>query len=167
MSNAAFGWGHINVNVSNLDRSVAFYEQLGFRRFMPAIPYLKLQEAQPGALHEDSAAALGLPAGVRGRACIMELDDGFPKLDLTELATGSQSMPLANADLGLVRICLVSRDLPGDYERLTAAGVEFLSAPAPAANGLADLAICRDPDGTLIELLQVYLDRWAQLADDA
>ena len=139
---------------------------VGFRRFLPAIPYLELQAARAGALHEDSAAALGLPAGVRGRACIMELDEGFPKLDLTELAVGAQAPPLANADLGVVRICLVSRDLPADYERLTEAGVEFLSAPRPAADGLADLAVCRDPDGTLIELLQVYLDRWAKLADD-
>ncbi|MEM8767676.1 MAG: VOC family protein [Pseudomonadota bacterium] len=166
MSKAALGWGHININVSNLDRSVAFYELLGFRRFMPGIPYLQLEEARAGAMHEDSAAALGLPAGVRGRACIMGLDDGFPKLDLTELAVGAQASPLANADLGVVRICLSSRDLPGDYERLTAAGVEFLSAPAPAASGLADLAVCRDPDGTLIEVVQIYLDRWARLADD-
>ena len=78
----------------------------------------------------------------------------------------SKARPIGNGDLGVVRICLVSTDLPADYERLSGLGVEFLSPPAPAASGLADVAVCRDPDGALIELLQVYLDRWAALADD-
>ena len=68
--------------------------------------------------------------------------------------------PLANADLGLVRICLVSQNLKQDYDRLTTLGVEFISAPQRDAGGLADVAVCRDPDGTLIELLQVYLENW-------
>ncbi|MFT4721801.1 MAG: hypothetical protein ACI9SB_002980, partial [Candidatus Azotimanducaceae bacterium] len=47
--------------------------------------------------------------------------------------------------------------------RLTALGVAFLSPPQPCEDGLADLATCVDPDGTLIELLQVYLDKWPTL----
>jgi hypothetical protein len=41
--------------------------------------------------------------------------------------------------------------------------VKFLSAPQPGKDGMADVAICVDPDGTLIELLQVYLDKWPSL----
>ena len=37
-----FGWGHININVSDLDASVGFYEKLGFEVFIPGIPYLNL-----------------------------------------------------------------------------------------------------------------------------
>ena len=37
-----FTWGHININVSNLERSIEFYEKLGFEVFMPEIPYLGL-----------------------------------------------------------------------------------------------------------------------------
>ena len=90
----------------------------------------------------------------------MQLDDGFPKLDLTELIGQQQNNPLANADLGLVRICLVSQNLRQDYDQLTAQGVEFISAPQRDEGSLADIAVCRDPDGTLIELLQVYLENW-------
>lgn len=154
-------WGHININVSNLERSIAFYKSLGFQVFIPAIPYLGLTtQAEPVTLQEPSARALGIAQNTRGRACIMELDDGFPKLDLTEFDEEKPKSPLANADLGLVRICLVSQNLKQDYDRLTTLGVEFISAPQRDAGGLADVAVCRDPDGTLIELLQVYLENW-------
>jgi catechol 2,3-dioxygenase-like lactoylglutathione lyase family enzyme len=154
-------WGHININVSNLERSIAFYQHLGFQVFIPAIPYLGLTtQAEPVTLQKPSARALGIAQNTRGRACIMELDDGFPKLDLTEFDEEKPKRPLANSDLGLVRICLVSQNLKLDYDRLTTLGVEFISAPQSDAGGLADVAVCRDPDGTLIELLQVYLENW-------
>ena len=155
-----FGWGHININVSNLDRSVAFYRQLGFEPFLPGIPYLNLEQRDAAAMDAASADALGLPQAVRGRACIMQLDDGFPKIDLTELAEVEQRQPLQNKDLGVVRLCLVSADLAADYRHLTAAGVPFLSPPRTCHQRLAEVATCVDPDGTLIELLQVHLERW-------
>ena len=37
-------WGHININVSNLDASIEFYEKIGFEVFLPVIPYLELAE---------------------------------------------------------------------------------------------------------------------------
>ncbi len=160
----SFGWGHININVANLDRSIAFYRKLGFEVFIPAIPYLALDNAQDQKpLPDAAAAALGIKQGAKGRACILQLDDGFPKLDLTELTGLEQGAPLTNSDLGLVRICLASEDLERDVTRLKAEGVEFLSEPMAGHAQLADIAVCKDPDGTLIELLQVYLDRWQSL----
>ena len=156
-----FAWGHININVSNLERSIAFYQKLGFQLFIPAIPYLGLTaQKEPATLAQPSARALGVRENTRGRACIMQLDKGFPKLDLTEFDEEQQKNPLANADLGLVRICLVSQNLKQDYEQLTTLGVEFISTPQRDDGCLADVAVCRDPDGTLIELLQVYLENW-------
>lgn len=160
----SFGWGHININVRDLDRSIAFYEKLGFAVFIPGIPYLALNTAADHqALPDGAATALGISHGTNGRACIMQLDDGLPKLDLTEFADLEQRSPLTNADTGLVRICLVSEDLPSDVARLKADGVEFLSEPQEGHGGLGDIAVCKDPDGTLIELLQVYLDRWQSI----
>ena len=124
-----FSWGHINVNVRDLDASVAFYEKLGFEPFLPGIPYLGLHSAQQSTVDAGSAEALGLPKSTQGRACIMQLDDGFPKLDLTEFADLAQRDPLENKDLGVVRICLVSEDLAADYQALIDKGVEFLSPP--------------------------------------
>jgi catechol 2,3-dioxygenase-like lactoylglutathione lyase family enzyme len=155
-----FAWGHININVADLDASIAFYTKLGFTPFVPGVPYLNFNAQAPAQIPDEAATALGLPVGTEGRACIMQLDDGFPKIDLTELPKDGQREPLRNSDLGLVRICLISEDLATAYEDLKSQGVEFLSPPAVCHDRLADVAVCRDPDGTLIELLQVYLDRW-------
>jgi catechol 2,3-dioxygenase-like lactoylglutathione lyase family enzyme len=155
-----FGWGHININVSDLDASISFYQKLGFDVFIPGIPYLDLSRSEQNEMPQATAEALGIPAGVQGRACIMQLDNGFPKIDLTELDSVDPREPLQNADRGLVRICLVSQDLAADYAHLKSEGVEFLSPPRECHERLADVATCADPDGSLIELLQVYLDRW-------
>jgi len=37
-------WGHININVSNLDASIEFYEKIDFEVFLLVIPYLELAE---------------------------------------------------------------------------------------------------------------------------
>jgi len=157
-----FSWGHINVNVSDLDASIAFYEKLGFSIFLPGIPYLGLSlDPEPQALSDASAKALGVDSGTKGRACILQLDDGFPKLDLTEFSSEGSGTPLTNADTGLVRICLVTEDLAGDVAKLKAAGVAFVDDPQTGHAKLAEVAVCKDPDGTLIELLQVHMERWA------
>lgn len=158
---AGLGWGHVNLNVSDLDRSIAFYEKLGFEVFLPGIPYLGWSSSEGSdPTTPECARALGLPESVRARACIMQLGDGFPKLDLTEVEAVSSKEPLANADLGFVRLCLASRDLHDDYARLSAEGVTFVSPPVTAKGGMAEIAVCRDPDGALIELIELHLERW-------
>ena len=154
-------WGHINVNVSNLDSSIRFYEKLGFSVYIPSIPYIGLtSEPKSKSIDEGSSIALGLPQKTSGRACIMQLDNGYPKLDLTQLNDMPQSTPLNNANLGLVRMCLASANLEVDYNKLTNLGVEFISPPMTAKDGMAEIAVCIDPDGTLIELIRVHLDKW-------
>ena len=151
-------WGHININVSDLDSSIEFYEKLGFEIYKPSIPYTGLTaEPKSNSVDEGSRTALGLPEQTSGRACIMQLDNGYPKLDLTQFDDINQSIPLSNADLGLVRICLASANLETDYNNLKKIGVNFISPPQTAKDGRAEIAICRDPDGTLIELIQVHL----------
>jgi catechol 2,3-dioxygenase-like lactoylglutathione lyase family enzyme len=154
------GWGHININVSNLEASIEFYKKLGFQPFVPSVPYLNLNAQTRAEIPSDARNALGLAAGAAGRACILQLDNGFPKIDLTELTAEPKHSPLANDDLGLVRICLISEDLISTYENLKSQSVEFLTPPSACHERLADVAVCKDPDGTLIELLQVYLERW-------
>jgi len=39
-----FTWGHVNVNVCNLERSIALYEKLGFESYRPDIPYMDLTD---------------------------------------------------------------------------------------------------------------------------
>ena len=156
-------WGHINVNVSNLERSVAFYEKLGFELYRYGIPYLDLtMDDGTTALPDACNEALGLPEGTKGRACIMQLGNGYPKLDLTELETPAPETPLTNADVGIVRLCLAAKNLPEVYAQLIAEGVRFLSPPQPCKNRMAYIATCADPDGSLIELIEADYKKWPQ-----
>ncbi len=159
---ARLSWGHINVNVTNLEDSIAFYELLGFSVLMPGIPYLNLNKTKPEILNPEAATALELPLGTTGRACIMQLDRGFPKLDLTEWGSARQetATALRNRDTGIVRMCLASQDLEKDYKELVEAGVQFLSAPQQTQDGKADIAVCQDPDGALIEIIQIHAEKW-------
>jgi catechol 2,3-dioxygenase-like lactoylglutathione lyase family enzyme len=155
-----FRWGHINVNVSDLDVSIAFYRLLGFDMFRSGIPYLGLEADEATVVPATTAQVLDVPPDTRGRACIMQLGKGLPKLDLTEFSSSGAQRPLQNQDVGIVRLCLVSEDVQADYRQLEAQGVEFLGPPAECTERMAEVAICKDPDGTLIELIQVHLDRW-------
>ncbi len=160
MTTPELGWGHINVNVSDLDRSIAFYEKLGFSLLIPGVPYLGITKDASAEMPAHLSEALALATGTTARACIMQLNDGFPKLDLTEYSKEAPQGPGANDDLGIVRICLATQNLADDHAALTQAGVEFLSGPTEGVGGLADIAICRDPDGTLIELIEIHLEKW-------
>lgn len=164
MSDQASGlsWGHINLNVRDLEASVAFYEGLGFEILMPSIPYLGIvREGEASRVAPEGMRALKLPDGTSGRGCILRLGSGFPMLDLTEWTGRAARAPLANEDRGLVRICLASQNLGEDYERLTARGVPFLSTPQICQGGMAEIAVCSDPDGSMVELIQVQIEKWA------
>ena len=160
MTTPNLSWGHININVSDLDTSIAFYEKLGFTLLIPGVPYLGIEKDATLKIPAKQGAALNVAEGATARACIMQLDDGFPKIDLTEYTKDSPQGAGASDDLGLVRLCLATQDLTMDHALLTEAGVEFLSEPTAGVGGLADIAICRDPDGTLIELIEIHLEKW-------
>ena len=160
MTTPNLSWGHININVSDLDTSIAFYEKLGFSLLIPGVPYLGIEKDAISKIPAKQGAALNVAEGAAARACIMQLDDGFPKIDLTEYKKDFPQGAGASDDLGMVRLCLATQDLAKDHALLTEAGVEFLSEPTAGVGGLADIAICRDPDGTLIELIEIHLEKW-------
>lgn len=152
-------WGHVNINVRKLENSIKFYELMGFKVLIEGIPYLDLDSVYPARyLPDDAADAMGIDRGLQGRSVIMQLGNGFPKIDLIELVTDSKRSPLSNSDLGLVRFCLLTQDLHGVVAHLKTHGVPFISDIKSAHRDLAQIAICKDPDGTLIELLQPQLD---------
>jgi catechol 2,3-dioxygenase-like lactoylglutathione lyase family enzyme len=59
--------------------------------------------------------------------------------------------------LGINRIALWTIDLIGEYERLRADGVEFLSDPQIMGDHTRFVCL-KDPDGTIIELIE-FLER--------
>jgi glyoxylase I family protein len=142
---------HINLNVSDIDRSIGFYEALGF-------VVLGRNDAE---WSPETGDVLGVP-GAQGRACIMSLKGDIArttKLDLLEWKhplSPSRPRPEAN-DPGAPRIALRVRNVEAAYRELSSAGVEFVSEPAGAAPalGIANVVCCRDPDGFLVEFVEL------------
>lgn len=140
---------HTNINCSDFERSQQFYEMLGFRVIMPVLP--------DGS--GDVAAAVGM-ASYEVRGALMRHRDGSV-IDLLEWRTPRDELPPYERlnHLGLARLALITRDIEADIAELAAAGVEFLSAkPGQVAgpDGGATRFICfRDPDGTVLELVEM------------
>lgn len=143
------GMLHVNINVSDFDRSVAFYEGIGFQQLMDVEPH--------GSA--EVAAAVGLEPYVL-RGALMAHQDGS-MLDLLEWQDPSDPAPPYERlnHLGIARIALTTSDLDADVARLRADGVVFLSevpASVPDVFGGATRFICfRDPDGTVVELVEL------------
>ena len=138
---------HINVNCTDLERSRAFYELVGFK---------VVADLGTGG-SSDMLTGLALPQGSRAKAVLMMLEPDKPRgtrLDLIQWidppTKGTPAPDLAHA--GAVRIALWTIGIDEEYQRLTDAGVQFLSAPVGMA-GTTRFCCFKDPDGTVLELI--------------
>jgi catechol 2,3-dioxygenase-like lactoylglutathione lyase family enzyme len=59
-------------------------------------------------------------------------------------------------DVGIRHICFDVTDIHGEYERLQASGVEFISAPQAMGNHKVTAVYARDPDNNIVELQEVF-----------
>jgi catechol 2,3-dioxygenase-like lactoylglutathione lyase family enzyme len=100
---------------------------------------------------------LGVITGMPGaRARIAHLELGGMMLELfqyLEPAAKSLARDRAQADKGYIHMGLRSDDGRGDYTRLRARGVEFLSEPVEFRSGVW-VVYFRGPDGEVCELRQ-------------
>ena len=144
------GLVHVNVNCSDFDRSLKFYELLGFKKYLDV----------PATNSAEVAAAVGMPPyKVKGALLALENSKTPFVIDLLEWQEPSDDEPPYNHlyHLGINRIALASDDLDKDMARLKSEGVVFLSDPASVIieDGPKTRFVCfKDPDGTVIELVQ-------------
>ena len=151
------GFHHPGISTPDLDRAVAFYcEHLGFE-VVKEMNWSKGSEAAD-TLHrlKDSA----------GRAALLRLAPGddeedprraevmveFLEFESPEPASLDPNRRLCES--GIAHMCFVVDDCQADYERLVAAGMDFHCPPMTAPTG-AKLTYGRDPDGNIIELLEL------------
>lgn len=137
---------HASITTPDLDRLRDFYcRHFGF------VEVLATQWAGDNAAAD---AIYGL-CGSAVRMAMLRLDDSF--LELFEFAhpQGRPGDPLRPVcDAGYTHICIAVDDIAADYARLCAAGMVF-NCPPQIAVGLGIATYGRDPDGNLVELLQV------------
>ena len=140
---------HVGVTVSDLDRSIAFWEQLlgtaGRDRGVLAGPRL-------GAL-------LGYPAGLRIDACWVDLPGGGALELLQYLDRDEAALADGTAHPGNVHVCLRVDDMAAAHRHAVACGARPVGEGpievAAGANAGMRVAYLRDPDGVTLELRQL------------
>ena len=141
---------HVNVNCSDLERSLHFYrDKLGL-----------VSQSHTNPLPQEGAG-FGLPGRVVWDAHLLHDDRGLAAtaIDLLEWKTpASIGQPARDANqLGFFRLCLTHPDLDALHAELEAAGVCCRSGPITIPI-LEDQPVrffcCDDPDGTCIEFVQ-------------
>jgi catechol 2,3-dioxygenase-like lactoylglutathione lyase family enzyme len=137
---------HASITTKNLDRLREFYcSQFGF---------VEVLASEWAGDNPTADAIFGLP-GSAVRMVMLRADNAF--LELFEFAhpQGRAGDPLRPVcDAGYTHICIAVDDIDADYARLTAAGMTF-NCPPQNARGLGRATYGRDPDGNLVELIQL------------
>ena len=117
---------HTCYRIADIDRSVAFYQALGFEE-MGRFP-----------IRDE---AINVFMGLPGDGARLELTYNFG-VDSYELGTGYN------------HIAITSEDLDGTLERLAGQGIEPERPPYTVREGGSRLCFVRDPDGYRIEIIE-------------
>jgi len=119
---------HTCYRITDIDRSVAFYEALGFEE----VGRLPIRE-------EAVNVFMNLPG-----------DGDMPRLELT------YNFGVDGYELGTAygHIAVMTEDLDGALERLAVQGIEPEREPYSVREGGSRLCFVKDPDGYRIELIE-------------
>ena len=142
--------GHVNINVSDLERSNAWYQMFGY----------EVTETLPSTESMEVASAMGFeqPFTVKGNRVTHDVDGSV--LELIQWLTPfdpERAYPAPVNHLGIHRTAYSTTDIEADVATLKAQGVEFLSPVTPCCSGddsSSSIIAFYDPDGTVVELVQ-------------
>ena len=113
---------HVNVNVTDFNRSLAFYKLVGFK------VVLDIGEGP----NEGNDVGLGIPNSI-ARAALLSLSDDprATRIDLIEWKKPPTegAAPAHLYHTGIARIALFTKNIDEEYQRLKAAGVAMVSEP--------------------------------------
>jgi catechol 2,3-dioxygenase-like lactoylglutathione lyase family enzyme len=132
---------HMGLTVSDLQRSIEFYERLGFtvdERIEEEGEEVERGVGVPGA-HLD--VAMLTRAGGRLELIQYLDDEGAPAA-------------LPNNGTGAAHVCIQVEDVDAAVAELAGQGIEFMSDPITHEAGIR-WVYAKDPDGVTAELIQV------------
>lgn len=145
------GIWHVSWTVSDIARSQAFYEALGFE-------LIHFQEQK----NEYTEKLVGLE-GAHLKAALMKMADVAPGLsghviELIEyVAPKGRQLDLKPCDLASAHLAVITDNAQELHERMVAAGGVFNSPPVAITAGINKggfTCYMRDPDGFTVELMQ-------------
>ena len=140
---------HVAINVTDLDRSISFYQKLGFR--------VTARFTMEGELETRTASAFNMPYNVI-KAAFLKLGDCPVLIDLCEFTDppteGRVSKNYNNVGMG--RIAFHVDDIEATYAEVVALGFQPLGPleyTTPPGGGKCGVFAFHDPDGTIVEVL--------------
>ncbi len=153
---------HFVVNATNFERSLEFYQRLGFR---------VLRDNRDVIWPSYVGDNFGMEAA-QGRGALLGLGESehHTRLDLIEWLEPRWENP--NDPPSPKRVprimALRTRNLRRAYEDLRSQGVEFIATPRDPdpVTGVESVVCCRDPDGYVVELIEYIGGRLGSRVDD-
>ena len=144
---------HLNVNVSDLDRSLEFYAHLGFH-------VVRRERLDPDVVR-GTLAKFGETRATGAEFALVRLGDDPTAtcLDLVQWEPPLREQGRRSDELGPYRIALQVSDPASVLAALADAGLELLGAEgrrSPRDHDPAEWFCVRDPDGTVIEVLSGF-----------
>jgi len=136
---------HAAIVVTDMERSLAFYRDLlGLR--------VALDVEREGEFFDK---LLALP-GLRMRVVMLEAPDGN-RLELFEFLSHPKKAPdnVETCDIGCMHVAFSVSDIDETYRVLSENGIAFHCPPLVSEDGYGKVTYCRDPDGTILELVQI------------
>ena len=136
---------HTGIVVSDMETSLPFYRDLlGLEPWWDQI--------EEGPFMEAVTAV----SGARVHTVKLKSPDGV-SIELLQYLNTPKPVPrLTNSnDVGCNHVALQVSDLAGLYEKAVAAGIRFNTPPILAGGGKAKVTYCRDPEGVLLELVEI------------
>ena len=137
---------HIGIVVSDMERSFRFYRDL--------LGLTLVRMMEECGEYIDTVLSL---RNARVITAKFSADRGSTLIELLEFKSHGRE-PSEEREvyaIGPSHVALTVDDLDAVYRQLLRAGVRFNNPPRPSPDGYAKVAFCRDPDGTLIELVEV------------
>lgn len=140
---------HLNINVSDIERSIAFYEKIGFE-------VMHVFGDQPTDDVRDGMEF----RGSKMRGAVISTGDhprSHTKIELIQWLDPKTEVLAKRGphDAGVSRIALRTKNLMDFYHALREKGIEFETEPQEIdIVGAKRFVLFRDPDGTLLELIE-------------
>ncbi len=145
-----FTLGPVNINVSDFERSRAWYQMLGYQVTKKLAPSDSIEVAN----------AMGFDEKYEIDGAILTSDIDESEIELVQWKSPYNPEPPFNAPanhLGIARIAFDTSDIEADVATLKAQGIVFLSDITPCCMGpdsSGSIVAFYDPDGAIVELAE-------------